>query len=108
MQPFGTKIYLSRDEILDFTDIYLRSKGSGAGPFSAYKTRLESAAIAIPEDTPPATYYVLLVVDGEGEVDEFNEDNNTMATHDTLVVRSSGSSDSSSPDVDIADGSRGK
>ncbi len=98
-QRFVTKMYLSLDERLDSADVFLRSVRSGAGPFSAFETRLESAVIVIPKDTPPATYYVLLDVDGEGLVDEFNENNNIMAIHNTLVVIPSAPS---VPGLDIA------
>jgi hypothetical protein len=71
------RIYLSRDSKASSDDALLRVRSFGA--VAAGSTVFNSLTETLPPGTSTGSYYVLLVVDAGGAVQESSESNNTLA-----------------------------
>jgi len=85
----NTYFYLSPDLNIDSTDIYLGYdyvSGIAAGSYSQ-----ESATLTIGSNVNPGNYYLIYYVDGDGYVNESNENNNGFG--DLITINSAGNPD---------------
>jgi subtilase family serine protease len=81
-QPSRLRIYLSPDRAMSSSDVILRSRGISSLPPGT--TQAHAVGEIIPLGVKPGSYYVLLVVDTGGVVNEYNEGNNTAAVAVTV------------------------
>jgi subtilase family serine protease len=70
-----TWIYLSTNTVLDASDTFLQSRPVGS--LAPGDTHIASTTVDIPSGTPSGTYYLLAAADGEQDVAEAVENNNT-------------------------------
>lgn len=66
--------YLSKDDVVDGTDIFLQT--DAVGFIGSGSTRFANSSILIPEDADPGDYNLIMVADPDDMVDEEDETNN--------------------------------
>lgn len=77
-------VYLSEDPVLDpAADVRL---GRGTVSLDPGAEDIGVDTLRIPPDVPPGAYYAIYEVDPEGQVAELFEDNNRLASGDTVAV----------------------
>ena len=77
-----TKFYLSTDNVLDAGDVFLGSRAVLA--IDAGTTNKGATGITIPGNTPPGSYRLIAVADGDNAVAEKNETNNIRTRSVTI------------------------
>ena len=72
--PSATRYYFSTNATLDGSDVLLGSRAVPA--LSAGGSQAGTISLVVPAGTPGGSYYLLVVADGDGTVDETSEANN--------------------------------
>ena len=79
-----TRFYLSTNSSFGAGDVPLGGRTVGA--LAPNATHVGSTALAVPPGTAPGTYYVIAVADGDGQVAEAVESNNTRSRSLSIVA----------------------
>lgn len=87
-EDYTEKIYLSRDGILDGSDVLLGTSHLHTTDLEPNATHTASQSVVIPPGTPPGSYFILVDADALGVVSENSEGNNVASV--SLAVTGGG------------------
>ncbi|HFD92448.1 MAG TPA: hypothetical protein ENJ22_04095 [Gammaproteobacteria bacterium] len=93
----GVDFYLSTDQNITDTDIFLGSRTIAS--LSANQSDSSVTAVTIPASVTQGVYYLGAIVDGAGNITESDETNNALAASSTISIGSA----SGDPDLIVSD-----